>query len=57
MSNALECAAGAFAFPDYDFPGIDTTSLTANGRLCLTFLSVPGKTYSVRGLADFASPE
>lgn len=53
-SNAQEYAAGTFAFLDYDFLAVEQMSLTGNGRLCLNFLSVPGKRYRVRGLGDLS---
>ncbi len=54
LSNLQEYQAGTFAFLDYDYLGIEQTLPTANGRLRLTFLSVPGKSYGVRGLTDMA---
>ena len=56
MSNAQEYAAGTFAFLDYDYLAVEQTLPTANGWLCLTFLTVPGKTYSVRGATNLAEP-
>ena len=46
MSNLDEYRAGTFAFLDYDYFCVDQSALTPNGRLRLTFLSVPGKFYS-----------
>lgn len=52
MSNLDEYRAGTFAFLDYDALIVEELIPTANGRLRLTFLSVPGKTYSVRSVPD-----
>lgn len=46
MSNWMEYLAGTFPFLDYDYLRIEETTLTPNGRLRLTFLSVAGKSYS-----------
>ncbi|HOX03190.1 MAG TPA: hypothetical protein P5555_13055 [Candidatus Paceibacterota bacterium] len=57
MSNRQEYQAGTFAFLDYDALLIEELIPAANGRLRLTFLSVPGITYSVRcatGLSESA---
>jgi len=42
-----EYRAGTFAFLDYDKLFIEQYDRTPNNRLRLTFLSVPGKVYSV----------
>ncbi len=46
-SNREEYEAGTFAFLDYDALWIEELLPTASGSLRLTFLSVPGKTYSL----------
>ncbi|HNQ87646.1 MAG TPA: hypothetical protein PKM73_03320 [Verrucomicrobiota bacterium] len=52
MSNLEEYRAGTFAFLDYDALLVEELIPAGGGRLRLTFLSVPGKTYSVRCAAD-----
>ena len=47
MTNLQEYRAGTFAFLDYDYLFIEQYDRTPNNRLRLTFLSVPGKVYSV----------
>jgi hypothetical protein len=47
MSNLLEYRAGTFAFLDNDCLRIEQFERTAQGRLRLTLLSVPGKVYHV----------
>jgi hypothetical protein len=47
MSNWMEYLAGTFPFLDYDYLRVEQTDLTPNRRLRLTFLSAPGKSYSV----------
>jgi hypothetical protein len=47
MTNLQEYRAGTFPFLDYDFLRIEQCERTLNNRLRLTFLSVPGKVYSV----------
>ena len=46
MSNLEEYRAGTFAFLDYDYFFIEKSFRTANHRVGLSFLSVPGKCYS-----------
>ena len=46
MSNWMEYLSGTFPFLAYDYPRIEQSALTPNGRLRLTFLSVAGKSYS-----------
>jgi hypothetical protein len=46
MSNWQEYRAGTFPFLDYDYFYVEEQERTSNGRLRLTFLSVPGKCYS-----------
>jgi hypothetical protein len=45
-SNWEEYRAGTFPFLDYDSLRVEEIARTPNGRLRLTFLSVPGKIYS-----------
>lgn len=47
MTNLQEYRAGTFAFLNYDYLYIERYEPTPNHRLRLTFLSVPGKAYSV----------
>jgi hypothetical protein len=47
MTNLEEYRAGTFAFLPYDYLYIERYEPTPNNRLRLTFLSVPGKAYSV----------
>jgi len=56
MSNRQEYQAGTFAFLDYDALFIEELIPAGYGRLRLTFLSVPGKTYSVSCATDLAQP-
>lgn len=48
MSNRQEYLAGTFPFLDYDSLYVEQSALTSNGRLRLSFLSVPGKAYSIQ---------
>jgi len=48
LSNRQEYVAGTFAFLDYDALLVEQILPTFTGHLRLTFLSVPGKVYSVR---------
>ena len=52
MSNRQEYLAGTFPFLDYDSFYVEQSALTPNGRLRLSFLSVPGKAYSIRSAAS-----
>lgn len=52
MSNRAEYEAGTFAFLDYDALLAEEFVPSGTGRLRLTFLSVPGKTYSISGVSD-----
>lgn len=56
LSNRQEYQAGTFAFLDYDALIVEQFNPSANGRLRLTFLSVAGKTYLMRGTTDLAEP-
>jgi hypothetical protein len=56
MSNRAEYLAGSFPFLDYDYLRVEQSTLTPNGRLRLTFLSVPGKSYSVLCTTNLAQP-
>ncbi len=56
MSNRQEYQAGTFAFLDYDALFIEELIPAGYGRLRLTFLSVPGKTYSVHCASDLTQP-
>ncbi|HEY5913565.1 MAG TPA: hypothetical protein VJA21_23505 [Verrucomicrobiae bacterium] len=47
MTNLEEYRSGTFAFLPYDYLYIERYEPTPNNRLRLTFLSVPGKAYSV----------
>ncbi len=47
MTNLEEYRAGTFAFLPYDCLYVEHYERTPNNRLRLTFLSVPGKAYSV----------
>lgn len=50
MTNREEYLAGTFAFLDYDALVIEQFAAAGNGRLRFTFLSVPGKTYTIAGV-------
>jgi hypothetical protein len=47
MTNLQEYRAGTFPFLNYDYLFIEQYGRTPAGRLRLTFLSVPGKVYSL----------
>lgn len=49
QSNEEEYRAGTFAFLDYDYFFAEQFERTPNGRICITFLSVPGKAYRIEG--------
>lgn len=55
-SNRAEYEAGTFAFLDYDALLIEELLPTAAGNLRLTFLSVPGKLYTITTAADVHQP-
>lgn len=52
VSNGMEYLAGTFAFLNYDYFFIEQSALSPNRRLQLSFLSVPGKTYSVESATN-----
>jgi hypothetical protein len=52
LTNLQEYRAGTFAFLDYDYLMIDWLARTPGNRLRMTFLSVPGKIYSVHGTTN-----
>jgi hypothetical protein len=52
MSNRDEYRAGTFAFLDYDYFFVEMLTRTPSNRLCLTFLSVPGKSYAAYGATN-----
>jgi len=47
MTNLQEYRAGTYAFLDYDYLYVEQYERTPNSRMRLTFLSVPGKAYTV----------
>lgn len=56
MSNLQEYLAGTFPFLDYDYFAIDHVEATANHRLQLTFLTVPGKVYTAYSTTNLSKP-
>lgn len=55
-SNREEYEAGTFAFLDYDALFIEELLPTASGSLRLTFLSVPGKIYTLTTAGEIGQP-
>ncbi len=55
VSNGDEYHSGNFAFLDYDYFRAESFSPAADGRLCIEFISVPGKAYSLMGTEDLTS--
>ena len=56
VSNRDEYLAGTFPFLSDDYFRVEQTGLTRNGRLSMTFLSVPGKIYTVISCPDIVHP-
>ncbi len=54
MTNRQEYRAGTFAFLSYDYLSIERTMQTPNHHLQLTFLTVPGKVYSLSYATNLA---
>jgi hypothetical protein len=57
LSNREEYLAGTFAFLSYDALIAEELVPASSGWLRLTFLSVPGIQYGVRGVADLSDTE
>jgi hypothetical protein len=55
ISNKEEYQAGTFAFLDYDYFHAESIKPAQNGRIKITFLSVPGKAYSLLQTTDLVT--
>jgi len=55
VSNRDEFLAGSFAELDYDYFHIESEELAAEDRVCLAFLSIPGKVYTVSSATNLVA--